>query len=326
MKQEAITASAPGKIILFGEHFVVKGTRSIASAITRRVYVTIVPRNDDVIRIESPEANVYENIPLTKLQSKSEVLAPLTGMLKYIRDKYTVKLKPATIKVKSELPIGAGLGSSAAFSAAFALAYFNYIDLNYNKSLIHEISMIGEKIAHGNPSGIDTTMAVYGGSIVYKRGQEPVRVDLKLPSDYMLIIANTGVERSTREVVEHVLNRASRTWSASSKIYEAADSLIDLAIEAFNKGNMKLLGELMDLNQGLLYAVGASSEVIERILWTARYYGGLGAKLTGAGWGGSVIVLVSRKNSEKVMRGLLSTGARDVFGVTLGAPGVRLEV
>ncbi len=323
MKQ--VTASAPGKIILFGEHFVVKGTRSIASAISRRVYVSITETDSRYIRIISPEAGLDSVIDPETLKPGDPMLAPLASMLEYIRDTLGYRIIPVTIRVKSELPIGAGLGSSAAFSAAFARAFLAFIGEEDSLELVRKISIVGETRAHGKPSGIDTAMAIEGGTIIYKRGENPLKISLSLPEGYSLIVANTGVERSTREVVEFVLGRADKMVKVSSLLYEAADRLIDLALRAFKSGDMELLGELMDVNQGLLYSMGASSGVIERLLWAARKNGALGAKLTGAGWGGSIIVLVEETLSSVIKKVLVDEGALDVFEVSLGEPGVRVE-
>ncbi len=320
-----VIASAPGKIILFGEHFVVRGTRSIASAISRRVYVSITESDSRYIRLISPEAGLDSVIDLETLEPGDPMLAPLASMLEYIRDTLGYRIIPITIKVKSELPIGAGLGSSAAFSAAFAKAFLTYIGEKDSLELVRKISMVGETKAHGKPSGIDIAMAIEGGTIIYRRGEKPVKISLSLPQGYSLIVANTGVERSTREVVEFVLHRADRTFRVSSMLYEAVDRLIDIALGAFESGDMELLGELMDMNQGLLYSMGASSDVIERLVWAARKNGALGAKLTGAGWGGSIIVLTDEALAPAVKSVLVNEGALDVFEVSLGEPGVRVE-
>jgi mevalonate kinase len=139
------------------------------------------------------------------------------------------------------------------------------------------------------------------------------------------LIADTGIERNTRQVVEHVLSRAERNWWSAKYLYEAADNLIDLVIKALESRDSKWLGELMDFNQGLLYAMGATSSRIEQLLFAARAAGALGAKLTGAGWGGSVIVFAWEDDADKIKNALIRSGARQVFSVMLGEDGVRLE-
>jgi mevalonate kinase len=320
-----VRASAPGKIILFGEHFVVKGAPSIATAISKRVTVTIESADNDRVVIESDRAGIKAVMSPEELEKATGVLAPLAGLIRFFREEYGIAPPSMRVSVESEIPVGAGLGSSAAFSAAFSLAYATLNGLKLGKGEVLRASSVAERIAHGNPSGIDTTIAVYGGSILYRRGSPPEPVNIKLPGQTVLLVANTGVGRSTREVVERVLGRAEMTWNVSQHIYRAAEALVSEALKAFGNGDVRLLGELMDLNQGLLNAMGASSRIIEDLVYEARSHGAIGAKLTGAGWGGSVIVLVDEDRASEVVRVLREAGAVEVFPVVIGCEGVRLE-
>ncbi len=318
-------ASAPGKIILFGEHFVVKGIQSIATAIDLRVTVSLEERSDGYVYISSPRAGIDAKISLESLLRAEGVLAPLAGLLRYFKDRYGVDPRPFNLHVESQIPVGAGLGSSAAFSAAFSLAYSRMTGLTLTRKEIAMASLEAEKIAHGRPSGIDSTIAVYGGSILYVKGEEPKPLTLRLPEGVSIIVADTGRERSTRQVVEHVLSVAERTRPASDHIYSAAGEIVRLALQAFASQDARLLGILMDVNQGLLYSVGASSYEIEKLLFAARRAGALGAKLTGAGWGGSIIALVEDFLAGRVKEELLRSGAREVFSTGIGAEGVKSE-
>ena len=323
---EMVEASAPGKVILFGEHFVVKGTRSLASAISLRVSVAVRRLQEGPLRVYSDRAGVHgDTVDLETLATSNATLKPLAALIRYLRDEYDIKPLPATVNVKSSIPIGAGLGSSAAFAAAFALAYARLAGVRLELDDIWKASFESEKVAHGRPSGIDNTLAVYGGSILYRPGFRGFRLDIGLPEGYQIVIANTGVPRSTRDVVRSVLDRAERTWEASKYVYEAADKIVGLALDALRKGDVELLADLMELNQGLLYGMGASSIHIERLLYAARSAGALAAKLTGAGRGGCVIVLAREPDVGRIVSVLRGEGATEVFPVSLGSPGVRLE-
>ncbi len=320
-----ITASAPGKVILFGEHFVVKGTRSIVTAIPLRVKVTITTTdNQSKIKFKSPIAGVDAWIDTTSLEYGDKRLAPIARLLEYLKLRKGYEIVPHTVIVDSKLPVGAGLGSSASLSVAYALAYTAFYGSPLSRDELLEVSFEAEKVAHGKPSGIDNTIAVYGGSLVYRKGSTPVKVDLKLPPEYLLIVADTGVPRVTREVVHHVLSVAESTWKASSHIYRAADIIIDEALEALFKGDPHKLGVLMNINQGLLNAMGASSRIIEEIVFSMRSSGAIGAKLTGAGWGGAVIGLVHKDRVEDVVRAI-SPMVKSVFSLNIGAEGARLD-
>ena len=317
-------ASAPGKVILFGEHFVVRGAPSIVSSICRRVYVEVRP-GGSAFRVESPRLGISEDMRPEEALDAGGRLAPLAGVLRWFRERYGVLPGPAAVRVRSELPVGAGLGSSAAFAAAFSLAYAWSHGIGLGLEELEEAALEAEKIAHGRPSGIDTAIAVRGGSLLYRRGERPRRLRLSLPGGVDLIVADSGVGRSTREVVEDVLRRADLVPGVSGLIYEAASRIVEEALGAFERGDAGLLGELMDLNHGLLNAMGASSEVLERLVFAARRAEALGAKLTGAGRGGSVIVLSRARVTRGVVEALRGAGAREVFVAGLGCEGARLE-
>lgn len=317
------TASAPGKVILFGEHFVVKGSRSLAVSITLRVRTT-VSESTGLIRFYSPLARVDSWINPSTLEYGDERLAPLSRLLEYLRERHGFRIVPHNVVVESSLPVGAGLGSSASLAASYALAYSAYMGSPLSREELLEASYEAEKVAHGNPSGVDNTIAVYGGGLIYRRGSGFNRLDVQLPPGYKLLVIDTGVPRNTRSVVEHVLNVASITWEASEHLYIAADKIIDLALRALKARDAFLLGTLMNLNQGLLNAMGASSDVIENVVFALRRSGALGAKLTGAGWGGSVIALVSEDLVDRV-KANVSGMARSIHDVGIGVDGVRLE-
>ena len=319
------SASAPGKIILFGEHFVVKGAPSIVSAICRRVYVRIHEDPHGRFTVESDRLGLRISTRPGEAERLEGPLAPLSGILRWFHEHKGVRPGPVRVVVRSEIPIGAGLGSSAAFAAAFALAYARLHGLRLSQGEIEEASLAAERIAHGRPSGIDTAIAVRGGTLLYSKGTAPERLEVRLPEGYTLLVADSGVLRSTRQVVEHVIYRASRTGGSGEALYEIARMLVRDAIEALGRGDAERLGLLMDLNHGLLYALGASSLELERLVFAARRAGALGAKLTGAGWGGSVIVLVPVEREHAVRGALVGAGAREVFRTGLGCEGVRPE-
>ncbi|MCE4624604.1 MAG: mevalonate kinase [Desulfurococcales archaeon] len=320
-----IAASAPGKVILFGEHFVVKGRPSLVSALCKRVHVKISKSEDDRFTLLSPRIGVSLRVTPQRAMSLGGKLAPLSALIRFFHEKFGVKPEPMRVEVESGIPVGAGLGSSAAFSAAFSLAYAAWHGIDVDLDTVMSASLEAERVAHGKPSGVDSAIAVYGGSLLYRVGNRPERVDIRIPEGYKLVVANTGVERSTREVVERVLGRASLLGRASSYVYDAAEELVKLALEAFKGGDALLLGELMDFNQGLLNAMGASSLIIERIVFAARSAGAVGAKLTGAGWGGSVIILVPEAEAGRVMAEVSRSGAVEVFEANIGCEGVQLE-
>ncbi len=323
MKGE-VAASAPGKVILLGEHFVVRGARALVASIGLRVKVRARRLPEWPIRVESTRLGLQGEIgPGLGLRGPRE-LEPVAAVLRGLAS-LGVSLVPARIVIDGNLPMGAGLGSSAAVSAAVALAYSRLAGASLSKAEIFRAALEGERVVHEKPSGVDTAVAVYGGFLVYRRGEEPTRVDAALPKGTTLVLADSGVKRRTGDVVSHVLRRAEATSPASDLVYRAADSLVDQALEAMRKGDAERLGALFDLAHGLLAGLGASSLALERLVYTARAAGALGAKLTGAGWGGSVIALAREAVAGRVAESLLSAGAVWAGSVELGVGGASME-
>ncbi|MFN4045721.1 MAG: mevalonate kinase, partial [Acidilobaceae archaeon] len=302
-------ASAPGKIILFGEHFVVKGYRAIATSTSLRARVSVEEAGEPGIVIESENFNIKGYLNLNLEGNVPRELLVYVEILRALRER-GFSLIPHRARVKSHMPISAGLGSSASTSVAYALAYTAlHGDPLKGRDLL-EVSLEGEKVAHGRPSGIDNTIAALGGTIVYRRGEEPLKVEANIPGGYAFLIVDTGVKRSTRDAVEYALRVAESFWEIASLIYEAADRIVGEALKALKTGDMKTLGSLMYVNHGLLNAIGVSHGKLDAIVDEARKHGALGAKLTGAGWGGCAIILAAETAvgdlAEKISRHAVS--------------------
>ena len=318
-----VRVSAPGKVILFGEHFVVKGAPAIAGSIGLRVTVEAREKTGWPLLIISRslgmEARVEKDLRLRT--GHPEIFAPFRRILEIISGQ--AELKPAHIVITSQIPIAAGLGSSAASAAAFARAYMGVLGLEPDKDLLLRVSYEAEKVVHGKPSGIDNTIVVEGGVIVYEkdRGYKRINIDM---GDTTLVIADTGVKRNTGRIVQSVLDRYDRHPRLFDSLYSTAALLVDEARKALENGDVERLGELMDINQGLLYSIGVSSIEIEQILHAARRAGALGAKLTGAGRGGSVIALSYKKDADQVRRRMLERAPWAAIG-GFGGEGVRIE-
>ena len=231
---------------------------------------------------------------------------------------------PHRVRVESSIPPGAGLGSSASLGVAYALALSSLLGDELRGQRLERAGLAADEAAHGKPSGVDVAIAVRGGFLLYRRGEEPRTVSSRL-SGAGLIIADTGVPRRTGDVVAHVLRRAEELGAAAESVYRAADEAVGMAVEAVERGDAARLGAIMDFIHGLLSAMGASGSELDRLVWAARKAGALGAKLTGAGWGGSMIALVGVEAAERVLGALLGAGARWASIAELGAEGARLE-
>ncbi len=303
-----IISESPSKVILFGEHSVVYGYPAIASAINLKTYVNVTQQNG-YTTIFSESLNLRwtynERIP-------GEFL-PLKRIIDVIEEKYGVTLKNGLkIDIKSDVRPGSGLGSSASVAAAFAGALLYYIKGKLDAKELNEIAYEAEKVAHGTPSGIDNTVAVNGGIIKFvKTDNGPLIEKIKLNQEIPLIIVDTGLGRSTRVAVSKVRELFSIESNLIKKIFEGIGHIAERIWEDLSKKriSLKKIGQLMNVNHGLLSAIGVSNSRIEEIVNYSREIGAYGAKITGAGLGGYVLVLPNENNIDEIFEKL-----RDRYG------------
>jgi len=320
-------ASAPAKVILFGEHFVVYDKLSIVMAINRRAYVTVKLREDDEIVVKSSGMGVSGKFTLNGVYhpiegSLGEVkLKPIYVVVRKVLD-ILGELRGLDVNIDSTIPIAAGLGSSAAVLVATAAAISNLFEANFTKNEIFRVALEAEKIIHANPSGVDPAVSTYGGFLAYRRseGIKPLNLDVNLP----IVVCDTCIKRVTGEMVSHVGMVRNLYPNIIDKIMDAGEALVELAIDALKKKDLKTLGDLMNINHALLCALGVSNEVIDRLVYCARNAGAFGAKLTGAGGGGCIIALPPLENLHKIVESIRGAGG-EAFVTSVSLEGVKVE-
>ncbi|MHA1506764.1 MAG: mevalonate kinase [Candidatus Asgardarchaeia archaeon] len=322
-------ASAPGKVILFGEHSVVYGEPAIAVAINLRAYVRVEELDGNHVIIEAPHYTTSKKIPLDFLSKPDfpdfsgveRVLEPIYVCLRETIKEFEASPKPFRVIIDSKIPPGAGLGSSAAVNVATAAALSDFIGYSLDLSRINSIAYEAEKIVHGSPSGIDNTIATFGGAIYYKKPQmKKFEVKAELP----LIVGDTGIERRTRDLVEKVRKLYDENKDIVSNIFSIMGEISKKAYEYMLEGKIDALGTLMNLNHGLLVSLGVSNIHLDRLVNTALGSGALGAKLTGAGGGGCMVALVEGEKLEEVAASMRELGY-SVYSTKLSKEGVRIE-
>lgn len=301
--------SAPGKIILTGEHFVVYDEPALVVAIDRRVTVKVTERKDKALRIVSDlgigafEDDLYR-VEKGGTDSRS-FLEPVKIAAETVMDKVQVK-QGLDIFIQSSIPVAAGLGSSSATAVATVASVGRILEANLSQKDIFDLSLAAERFVHITPSGVDPAIATYGGVILYERGEGITR--FQDTPDLALVIGNTGLIRNTGNLIKHVRERRDSLYKVIDPLIELAGNLTRNAVETLRNGDLVKFGELMDVNHGLLVAVGVSNEVLDRLVYAARIAGALGAKLTGAGGGGCMVALCRREMLEKVAEAIHSVG------------------
>lgn len=299
MKMISTVPSVPGKVILLGEHFVVKGIPALAMAINLRARARASldkSVGEDCIRIKTM------GLGIDLLCGEAQ---PTPGPAAYAAIARKTGIRGGvSIDIESSIPPGAGLGSSAATSSSVAAASLLLVEGRPpGLDRVLEAAMVGERIFHGKPSGLDVVVGLVGGIVVFENinSYEKIRAPSSIYKEAVFIIANTRVPRRTSEAVARVLQRYERRKRIMASIYSSARVLVEEALEQLTRGKIDALGELMDIAHGLLSAIGVSFPEAESIIYEARKKDALGAKITGAGLGGGVLILARRKDFQELV-------------------------
>ena len=302
-----ITASAPGKIILFGEHAVVYNHPALAVPITQIHADAEITDNQaqplqSDIWIDAPDISLHTN--LAALSSEHW----LRKVIESVSQTLSLPIPPAlNIRITSSIPVASGLGSGAAVSVAIIRALSAYLGAPMSDKHVNLLCYEIEKIHHGNPSGIDNTVITYARPVYFVKGQTLETFLVKSP--FTLVIADTGIPAPTRESVEDVR----KLWEADpmrwNLVFEQVGEIVRQARRAIEDGKWQELGALMNANHMLLQKMTVSSTELDQLVLAAKAAGALGAKLSGGGRGGNMIALVEPENAEKVASMLQAAGA-----------------
>lgn len=304
------------------------GEPAIVLAIDKRAYSHVKPRKDKRIYVNSVELGISgffekKNFQVEKGSPRraEKELLPVKLAVQKILDQAKSDMG-VSVEIRSDIPVAAGLGSSAAVAAATAKATGCLLGVKLSSEDIFNVAYQAERIVHGMPSGIDPTIATYGGVLQYSRAEGFTRLDVR--GEIPLVVGNTGVTRNTGDLVAKVRQAKEKYPSIMNPVIKAGGEIVAQAVGALSRDDVGCLGELMNLNHALLYAVGVSNPLLERLICAARQAGALGAKLTGAGGGGCMIALAENKRLEQVARAIQEVGGA-VFVAKKSDEGVRIE-
>ncbi|MFH1450702.1 MAG: mevalonate kinase [archaeon] len=306
-----ITASAPGKVILFGEHAMVFGELGIATAIEKRAYVTVCELEDSKIVVESK--NIDHSIELLSSQKPQD---PITKAARLALAKCGKQGQGLGIEINSEIPQSSGLGASAAICTATAAAIIQFFKGEVDIMNVAEIAYEAEKTIHTNPTGVETAITTVGGTIAFQRG----KVEAMKTEPLSLVVGNTGLATNPEMMIKKVKTHIEDPRMGCTLF--SIGGLVKQAKDAILHNNFSQIGVLMDKNHAHLRNLGVSSPELEALVKMAKDAGSPGAKLTGFGGGGSMIAL-SRDQDNLVKS--MKHGNYKVFKTMTNEQGVRIE-
>ncbi len=326
-----VTASAPGKVYLFGEHAVVYGEPAIPCAVERRARVSVEPRDDARVRVQADDLRLeglvveYEGdlagaVDVDASRSLAEAATAYVGeAVAQARDAADRPDAGFDVRVESEIPLGAGLGSSAAVSVAAIEAGTRSLGVELDRDdLADRAYRVEREVQSGAASRSDTFCSTMGGAV---RVEGDDCRTLPAP-DLPFVVGFDGAAGDTGELVAGVRDLRDRYDFVADTVAAIGD-LVRRGESALAAGDVAELGRLMDVDHGLLSALGVSARSLDSMVWAAREAGAHGAKLTGAGGGGCIVAL---DESDATPRALdLTPDCDAAFRAELAEEGVRVE-
>ncbi len=305
-------ASAPGKVILFGEHAVVYNQPAIALPLTQIKAQALAEAGRAGSGIVIHATDIGRHYLLTAVPDDE----PLAYTCRTVLRRLHLSEEPdVELTLWSEIPIASGLGSGAATAAALAKALLRWLGWEPSPAQLSAIVYQTEQIHHGTPSGIDNTVVAYQQPVWFQRDSALAPFHVGAPLSFL--VADTGVASRTR----HTVGDVRAAWQAEPTRYEALfgkiGALVHQAHDALRAGDAARVGELMGANHALLREMGVSAPENDALVAAALAAGALGAKLSGGGRGGNNIVLVRAGEGPRVAEALRQAGATRVLPFTL---------
>jgi mevalonate kinase len=318
-----LTASAPGKLLLLGDHAVVYGHPCLVTAVDLRYRATIERCPNSDILIETPALNKQDAVRQVAAESVGQDSPPETAFVEAAVARFFehFNLRDGLAITTSGPTKSFGLGSSSAVTVATVAALAGIFEIGLTKKALFDLAYQAVLDVQGTGSGFDVAAAVYGGTLYYmNRGEriESLEID-QLP----LVIGYSGAKVGTVNLVKQVAGLYKRQQSAVNGVFDLMHQLVDEGRGHLLSGNWRAFGELANLNQGLLDGLGVNTLRLALLIDAARSAGALGAKLSGAG-GGDCMFAVYDTDAVNLATALIEAGG-EIVPLSLHAPGVAVE-
>jgi mevalonate kinase len=307
--------SASAKIILFGEHAVVYGQPAVAIPI-QDIRASAAVSIDTSVSTPIIEAKDLKIETTFSAASYPEAIVPIIKVIELINEKI-VKLPKSgwRLTIWSKIPLGRGLGSSAAISIAIIRALAKAMMKFISPKELIKYSFELEKIHHGTPSGIDNTVISLEKPVLFRKDHEPSAIQI---ASMFFVVGDTGISKKTGDVVAQVAEAREKNREQYDRIFSQIGQIARQGSLALKDGDVKKIGKLMDENHILLQRINVSSPELENLIDAAKAKGALGAKLCGAGKGGCMVAVAKDGTTAGIIaRELMKAGAARSFTTKL---------
>lgn len=318
-----IKVSAPGKLMLFGEHAVVYGLPCIVTAVDQRMRVEIELSNDKLIRVSSPDVGI-DNLELKLSDNLKNIPKGAKFVFTSIKNfykKYNLS-SGLIVKTKSDFSSSFGFGSSSAVTVCIVKALSELFGKKMGRKQLFDICFQTVLEVQGVGSGFDIASAIWGGTIYFIGGGKKI-----LPistKSVPIVVGYTGIKADTSDLVNKVALLRRDQPETIKLIFSAVSMIVKKARKAMEINDFKSLGRLADMNQGLLDSLGVSTQKLNDLIFSSRMAGAYGAKLSGAGGGDCMIAFYSKNNLERIRDSIKKAGGIFI-PVKTSAEGVRIE-
>lgn len=301
IREDGATGVAAGKIILLGEHAVVYDRHALALPLEASIEANVA-KGSTVMTLSIPAWEMHQ-----QWSPGQSVDSTAAAAIELITQHFGVRGQPFIVQVRSRIPAAMGLGASAAFAVAVIRAFDGLLGTNLDNAKIDDLAFECERLAHGTPSGIDNNIATYGEAVLYSKSTRTRTRPFALSEVPPIVVAASGLRGSTKDMVAGVRERYDENSALYTTIFDEIDEMSVAGSVALKNCDYKQLGALMNVCQGFLNAIEVSTPELEKMIAIARANGAVGAKLTGAGGGGSIVALCPGRTVE-VARALRDAG------------------
>ena len=311
--------------MLFGEHAVIYGYPCIVTAVNERILVKIQPNDSDQLLVDAPDVKVINYTNKIKDVGRNRDIPKgvrfIEAAIKQFYDSFSIN-QGLRIETKSTFSSKFGFGSSSAVTVAVIKAFSEIFNKKLTKKEIFDLSYKAVLDVQGTGSGFDLAASIWGGTIYFVKGGKEIKNIIleKLP----LLVGYTGIKADTPSLVSKVAQLRNMHPEIVNSVFEGIGIVVEKARKYLRNLDMEKLGELMNLNQGLLESLGVNSKELSNLIFSARNSGAYGAKLSGAG-GGDCMIALSAKGIRKDIEKAITDSGGNVLRVKTNAEGVRIE-